>query len=149
MNKTFIVFNFKRKNDSFVDEEFESYINTKKIDNFNLFSLKSKRYLNTELRSGVGIWDQNRKFTVFTEKIEIPRNSINFSAIILFKVDQVNNFLTKNLKHQIKPDPEISPQSHYANERINSLYKAENNGFLIKGKNYFSSEIIKYNLPIY
>lgn len=44
----------------------------------------------------------------------------------------------------MNPDPNVSPQSHYANERINPEYFAENNGYTIKGKNYFSSEIIRY-----
>lgn len=91
VDETFIIYNFKRENDSFLDVEFESHFNSVKKENFNFFSyLTSKKYLKTELRNGIAIWDDKNKFSVFKEKIEIPSLSVNFSATILFKVDQVN-----------------------------------------------------------
>lgn len=50
------------------------------------------------------------------------------------------------MKRQVNPDPNIGPQTHYANERVNKNYSAKNNGYVIKGKNYFSSSLIKQNL---
>lgn len=50
------------------------------------------------------------------------------------------------MKLQKNPDPGVSARTHYVNERTNPTYKAENNGYLVKGKNYFSSELIRFNL---
>ena len=50
------------------------------------------------------------------------------------------------MKNQINPDPNIGPQSHYTNERINPEYYANNNGSEIKGKTYFSTELIHYKI---
>jgi hypothetical protein len=44
-----------------------------------------------------------------------------------------------------KIDPEIPPQTHLINERVNPDYYAKNNNFVIKGRLYFQSEV-KYKV---
>lgn len=92
VDETFMIFQYKRKGDSFVEVEFENNLASAKKDNFLFFSyLKSKQYKKTQLRSGEAIWSEQRKFTVFEEKLEVPEDAEMFSATILFKVDQVRN----------------------------------------------------------
>ena len=94
VDETFVIYNFKGQNESFLDEEFENdYINIKK-NYFKNFSYSNyKKYMKTSLSSGNAIWNKDKNFTVFQKKILVPSLSLNFSATILFKVDQVKKII--------------------------------------------------------
>jgi hypothetical protein len=90
VDETFLIFSFKRESDSFIDLEFERNVNDVKRDNFLFFSyLKSKKYIKSSLKKGFAIWSEGNRFTIFEEKLEIPKNATLLTATILFKVDQV------------------------------------------------------------
>merc|ERR1711957_719342 len=98
----------------------------------------TKKYLqyNTSLKSGKAVWD--KQFTdgdYFNEIFESPLDFGNVLVYIIYaKADQ-------NWGKQVNPDPQVPPQTHISNIRINSDYRAENNGFELEGTTYYSSDI--------
>ena len=90
----------------------------------------------TETKKGKAIWEKNyssKDFFNFT--FEKPNKSGKFLVFIIYaKVDQ-------DWGKQIRPDPQVPPQTHISNIRINDQYSAKNNNFEINGLLYYKSKI--------
>jgi len=90
----------------------------------------------TDTKKGKAIWEKNyssKDFFNFT--FEKPNKSGKFLVFVIYaKVDQ-------DWGKQIRPDPQVPPQTHISNIRINDQYSAKNNNFEINGLLYYKSKI--------
>lgn len=90
----------------------------------------------TEAKKGKAIWDRNysqKDFFNFT--FEQPSQLGKYIVFVVYaKVDQ-------DWGKQIRPDPQVPPQTHISNIRINDQYTAKNNNFEIRGQLYYKSKV--------
>jgi hypothetical protein len=90
----------------------------------------------TDTKKGKAIWEKNyssKDFFNFT--FEKPNQSGKYLVFVIYaKVDQ-------DWGKQIRPDPQVPPQTHVSNIRINDQYSAKNNNFEISGLLYYKSKI--------
>lgn len=90
VDETFLIFNFKKEGKNYLDSETENDFNNLKQENFNNFSYSSSiKYNKSMLKSGFAVWSNQKRFSIFEERIEVPNYFSTFTGVILFKVDQV------------------------------------------------------------
>jgi len=91
VDETFLLFNLWKEGKNSLDTETENDFNILKKQNFNNFSYSSSiKYNKSMLKSGFATWSDQKRFSVFEERIEIPNYISTFTGVVLFKVDQVN-----------------------------------------------------------
>ena len=94
----------------------------------------------TTLQNGRGIWDEaftnndNYKYNFVA-----PATKGKYLVFVIYaKVDQ-------NWSKQNKPDPQVPPQTHISNIRINDSYNAKNVNFEISGSIYSKSNLVIFD----
>ncbi len=90
----------------------------------------------TEAKNGKAIWEKNySKEDFFNFTFQKPSESGKYIVFVIYaKVDQ-------DWGKQTMPDPQVPPQTHISNIRINDLYTAKNNNFEIAGQLYYKSKV--------
>lgn len=119
-----------------VDETFLLY-SKKQINVNQLRKMKSiedikQRYNHTKIQKGKGFWNIHySNKSSFKERIEVKGKEIN--VVVVYKCD------SKWGRKVRDSDPRIYPQTHIANARTNSKYRAKNNEYYIKGSSFYVS----------
>jgi len=134
VNETFILFDY-----------FETMPNKELINSIKLEKNPRNsqiKYLKqaTSIVNGKAIWDQNYSANdIFKFIFEQPKKKGKFLVFLIYaKVDQ--EWAKQNM-----PDPQVPPQTHISNIRINDNYHAKNNNFEISGQLYYQSKISVFN----
>jgi hypothetical protein len=74
----------------------------------------------------------------FDQELDIKNNTENFLYFLIgYKSDA-------DWKNQKVPDPQVKPQSHLVNRKLNSSFYEENENFFIQSSTYFTSNPIVY-----
>jgi hypothetical protein len=88
----------------------------------------------TDIIKGKALWSDGYSDKDWFKQT-IPKN--NKKYLVLTPVTTVDELW----KSQTKPDPNVPPQSHLSNIRINPNYNVQNNGFELQGRNIFVGDI--------
>lgn len=127
-----------------VDETFLIYsptqINVNQLRKMKSMDEIKLRYNHSKSQKGKGIWNihYSNKLS-FKERIEVKGKEIN--VVVIYKCD------SKWGRRVRDSDPKIYPQTHIANARTNSKYKAHNNEYYIKGSSFYVSLNKKIRIP--
>ncbi len=130
VDETFILFDYF---DEIPTKEFEQKVLSEKD-----LKLVQNSYLkkSTEVKKGKGIWHEEYSTSeFFSNNFDTSNKNRKFLVFVIYaKVDQ-------NWAKQKMPDPNVPPQTHISNIRINGNYTAKNGKYEIKGQLYFSSKM--------